>query len=183
MPDWWEKAKGLNPNLEDNNTLNAEGYTALEEYLNWMAEPNYQILPGVESKIDLNALFVGFDKNSAFYGYECPDGWNVMDNSDGTLSIEPDINADGLFTIPVFCGDGTTEYTMTRNINLFVSSSATAIESPADIENGASASYQIYSVDGVLLKNGKDFKSLPQGIYILKVTDGKKVKSYKVVNK
>lgn len=24
-----------------------------------------------------------------------------MDNSDGTLSIEPDINADGLFTIPV----------------------------------------------------------------------------------
>lgn len=41
---------------------------------------------------------------------------------------------------------------MTRNINLFVSSSATAIESPADIENGASASYQIYSVDGVLLK-------------------------------
>ncbi len=183
MPDWWEKAKGLNPNLEDNNTLNAEGYTALEEYLNWIAEPNYQILPGVESKIDLNALFVGFDKNSAFYGYECPDGWNVMDNSDGTLSIEPDINADGLFTIPVFCGDGTTEYTMTRNINLFVSSSATAIESPADIENGASASYQIYSVDGVLLKNGKDFKSLPQGIYILKVTDGKKVKSYKVVNK
>lgn len=44
---------------------------------------------------------------------------------------------------------------MTRNINLFVSSSATAIESPADIENGASASYQIYSVDGVLLKMEK----------------------------
>ena len=34
MPDEWEKANGLNAAVADQNTLNAEGYTALEVYLN-----------------------------------------------------------------------------------------------------------------------------------------------------
>lgn len=34
MPDDWEKANGLNPAEADNNLVNAEGYTALEAYLN-----------------------------------------------------------------------------------------------------------------------------------------------------
>ncbi|MCD7710424.1 MAG: pectinesterase family protein [Porphyromonadaceae bacterium] len=34
MPDDWETAHGLDPNVADQNTLNAEGYTALEVYLN-----------------------------------------------------------------------------------------------------------------------------------------------------
>jgi hypothetical protein len=40
MPDYWETATGLNPNLaSDRNLTNAStGYTRLEEYLNWLAE-------------------------------------------------------------------------------------------------------------------------------------------------
>jgi hypothetical protein len=35
MPDEWETANGLNPlNATDRNTLNAEGYTMLEVYMN-----------------------------------------------------------------------------------------------------------------------------------------------------
>lgn len=34
MPDEWEKANGLNPNVADNNYVNSEGYTALEAYIN-----------------------------------------------------------------------------------------------------------------------------------------------------
>lgn len=182
MPDWWEKAKGLNPDVADNNKLNAEGYTALEEYLNWLAEPNYQICPGVGSKIDLNGLFAGFDTNSIYYMYDSPDGWSVSDNSDGTLYVEPDVNANGLFSMSVSCGDGTTDYVMQRNINFYVSSDATAITNPADIDDTPSMCYQIYSVNGVLLKQGKDFTSLPRGVYILKSFNGKNIKSYKVVN-
>ena len=43
--------------------------------------------------------------------------------------------------------------------------------------------YQIYSVDGKLLKNGSDVSSMPKGVYILKAKNGRKVKSFKVVNK
>ena len=40
MPDYWELAMGLNPNLAtDRNLTNAlTGYTRLEEYLNWLAD-------------------------------------------------------------------------------------------------------------------------------------------------
>lgn len=34
MPDEWEKANGLNPNVADQNSVNDDGYTALEVYLN-----------------------------------------------------------------------------------------------------------------------------------------------------
>lgn len=37
MPDEWEKANGLNPEVADNNTLNSAGYTALEVYINSLA--------------------------------------------------------------------------------------------------------------------------------------------------
>lgn len=35
MPDQWELANGLNPNLPDQNTLHASGYTMLEVYLDY----------------------------------------------------------------------------------------------------------------------------------------------------
>jgi hypothetical protein len=40
MPDYWELALGLNPNLasDRNNTNALTGYTRLEEYLNWLAD-------------------------------------------------------------------------------------------------------------------------------------------------
>ncbi|NGO39314.1 hypothetical protein G4L39_07865 [Limisphaera ngatamarikiensis] len=38
MPDFWELALGLNPNdARDRNRVGPEGYTALEDYLNWRA--------------------------------------------------------------------------------------------------------------------------------------------------
>jgi pectate lyase len=41
MPDWWEIAHKLNPNdaADRNLDRDADGYTNLEEYLNWLAEP------------------------------------------------------------------------------------------------------------------------------------------------
>lgn len=37
MADEWETTCGLNPDVNDNNKLNADGYTALEVYLNSLA--------------------------------------------------------------------------------------------------------------------------------------------------
>lgn len=38
LPDYWETANGMNPNVANNNHLNADGYTDLEQYLNWLAD-------------------------------------------------------------------------------------------------------------------------------------------------
>ncbi len=42
MPDYWELAMGLNPNLasDRNDTDAITGYTRLEDYLNWLADPH-----------------------------------------------------------------------------------------------------------------------------------------------
>ena len=36
MPDFWELARGMNPLVANNNHTNSNGYTDLEEYLNWL---------------------------------------------------------------------------------------------------------------------------------------------------
>ena len=46
LPNWWETVKGSNPNsvqgdFTDANTGTGNGYTQLEDYLNWMAQPHY----------------------------------------------------------------------------------------------------------------------------------------------
>jgi hypothetical protein len=38
MPDYWELNLGKNPNVANNNNLNPDGYTDLENYLNWLAD-------------------------------------------------------------------------------------------------------------------------------------------------
>lgn len=40
IPDYFELAMGWNPAVANNNHLNPDGYTDLEWYLNWLAEPN-----------------------------------------------------------------------------------------------------------------------------------------------
>jgi hypothetical protein len=39
IPDQWKQAHGLSPNDPVANTLNAEGYTQLEVYLNSLVSP------------------------------------------------------------------------------------------------------------------------------------------------
>jgi autotransporter-associated beta strand protein len=42
MPDYWENGTGSNPNVANNNdpSPSGSGYTRLEDYLNWLAEPH-----------------------------------------------------------------------------------------------------------------------------------------------
>lgn len=72
MPDWWEILQGTNPRSpagdfsESNADADRDGYTNLEEYLNWMAAPHYDITVKGRTDIDLAALTLGFEKNPEF---------------------------------------------------------------------------------------------------------------------
>jgi hypothetical protein len=59
MADWWEKAMGID---DPNADANGDGYTNLEDYLNWMAEPH---VIG-EQKIDLRQFFAGYTNDPVF---------------------------------------------------------------------------------------------------------------------
>ncbi len=72
MPDEWEARHGLDPKVEDNNYTNAEGYTALEVYLNG--------LMGEEDMYD--TVFTGIGKVAA-----AQDPGIAYDRARGVLTV------------------------------------------------------------------------------------------------
>lgn len=189
MPDWWETAKGTDPNTADNNEYQDNfGYTNLEQYLNWMAEPNFIVTPGTSVTVDLKKMFAGYDKEPWFTDMSdgTPDGWDINVDPEGVLTVIASADAEPLATVKVGANDkeaSEDSQMMVRNFNFCATTMAAGIEGSVTLDNDQNTVYQIYSVDGLLLKNGKDMSSLPKGIYILKAISGDKVKSVKVVNK
>jgi len=63
MPDYWEKNLGLNPAVANNNHVNPDGYTDLENYLNWLANlhatgrVNQPLAPSLRSLTGNNTNF------------------------------------------------------------------------------------------------------------------------------
>ena len=186
MPNWWEEAKGTNPDVADNNEWQDPfGYTNLEQYLNWIAEPHYVVKPGETLSVDLTKLFAGYDKNPWFtIESDTPEGWDVTINDNQLVAI-PSANAAALATLKISANDDEAsgdDQKMTRNVNLCASTTATGITN-VTADNGEYTISEIYSVDGTLVQKGGSVSSLPKGVYVVKMTNGDKVKTKKVVNK
>jgi pectate lyase len=57
LPDYWEQAVGLNPLNQDNNgDVNGDGYTNLEDYLNWLAGPHAVCNRDAPAAVNLRTL-------------------------------------------------------------------------------------------------------------------------------
>ncbi len=124
LPDFWEKLIGTNPSSSSNNFTDSngdadkDGYTNLEDYLNWMAEPHYFVASGGTQTIDLAAMFKGYTKTTPTY--------SVSGIVNGTVSIS---GATASFKA-VSCGLASFKLTvkdaagatMTKTIGVFVDS-------------------------------------------------------------
>ena len=82
MPDYWELALGLNPNFApDRNTTNAiSGYTQLEDYLSWLADPH--AVCSRNGHVDVNLRTMSGSTTNLTY--------TVADGTNGTVSLLPD---------------------------------------------------------------------------------------------
>ena len=61
MPDWWEQCIGSNASVANqNDDPNGDGWTLLEDYLDFMAHPYLTLQPHAEGTIDLRQHFAGF---------------------------------------------------------------------------------------------------------------------------
>ena len=97
IPDWFEALTGTNPNIANNNEdRDGDYYTDLEEYLNWIAVPNY-IIEG-EKQITLKDFFAGYQSPS--YTITTPDGVTANE-AGGLLTVTPSASASKLFTVIV----------------------------------------------------------------------------------
>lgn len=72
LPDWWEKAHGLDPHSregdfsEANAYESANGYTELEQYLHWLSNPHFVVAKDEKQSIDLSPLFRGYTNKPVF---------------------------------------------------------------------------------------------------------------------
>jgi hypothetical protein len=92
MPDWWELAKGLNPmsapgDFSDSNAdPDGDGYSNLEDYLNWLAAPHIDGSRNANVDIDLTQFTRGFTNNSRTYAVFNPTNGMVSLLGDGSTA-------------------------------------------------------------------------------------------------
>ena len=181
MPDWWEEVKGVSDGNADEN---ADGYTNLEEYLNWLAEPHFTLKQGESVTIDMKKYFAGYTNNPQFEYEAKGDAMSKMSYNTGTSDSEY------IFTANEDCGKSLVDYTIkvsdddnistyTRTFHFYLTDgSATGIQ---NIQTSTAAdSYEVYNAAGIKVREGKNLDSLPSGVYIIKaLKDGKVISSKK----
>ncbi|MCR5697516.1 MAG: fibronectin type III domain-containing protein [Marinilabiliaceae bacterium] len=193
MPDWWEAIVGSNAAQADNNNdPDGDGYTLLEDYLNWLAQPHYAIAAGETAIIDLKQLFAGYDNQPSFSIVSADEALNAnIDNT--SLSLTPEQMAlDKLFTISVVATDADNVSTLSREINFYVTSTPdetyseaiainndndetddnndTGNDTPTAVDNivlDGNAQYEVYTLGGVYVGRVSQIDNLVKGLYIL----------------
>ncbi|WP_229239678.1 T9SS C-terminal target domain-containing protein [Echinicola soli] len=122
LPDWWEKARGLNPDSENgdfsdaNQDKDRNGFTQLDDYLDWMSRPHYFLGKGDALNLDLKVLFRGFEEGLRFSleGRSKDRPFSIQDDHLKFTAAET-----GLAAVKVNVEDKE-GHTMTRWVNVFV---------------------------------------------------------------
>ena len=103
LPDWWELAKGLNPNSapgdfsDSNGDPDGDGYSNLEDYLNWLAAPHVDGTRNTNVDVDLTQYTRGFTNVSPTYVVSSPANGSVSLLSGGRIArFTPTANFYGL---------------------------------------------------------------------------------------
>lgn len=120
MPDYWESSiAGLNPNVADNNgDINANGYTNLEDYLNWLGGSHANVQKNSPAKIDLRVFNSGFNTGAAYTVLSATHGTAVMEADGYTVCFTPEPDYIGLAELTYSVNDGSS---ITDTVTLLVS--------------------------------------------------------------
>ena len=120
MPDWYENAIGSNPSVANqNDDPNGDGWTLLEDYLDFMAHPYVLIAANGSGSIDLKPHFAGFygqNGHSVTPTYsldEALEGGIIATSIDGSTlhvqALKPDTYS--INNVNVTVSDGQTSFT------------------------------------------------------------------------
>lgn len=178
MPDWYERICGSDPGVADNNSdPDNDGWTLLEDYLEFMANPYIVLKSGENGSMNLTEHFKGFTKTPVF-AIEIVDGGDCLKASvDGnTLNITTsEANGMAVMKATVTDGDGTV---YSRRISVAVTDGTTGIsQATDDFDNADIVRREFFTVDGksvVTMKKGE--------VYIMKATTSEgEVKTFKVI--
>ena len=173
MPDWWEQCINSNPGVANHNEdPDGDGWTLLDDYLDFMAHPYIMIEPNGSGNIDLRPYFAGFfgqNGNSVTPTFslseESATGLYAPQISGTTLTVKatkPDTQSIGRLDVTV--NDG--ETTFVQRFGVAVTSGTTAIRTLSQERMEAPDASDIYDL------SGRRIEHPVKGIYI---QGGKKI--------
>ena len=127
LPDWWENHHSLNADSPSGDFSDAnadpdgDGYTCLDEYLNWMALPH--IFTPLDSVLVINIpeLFRGYE-NSPVYSVLTAEKGVATLHADTLVHYIPEGEGQGSLSLKV---EDTAGDTMVRTIGIFIGSPST----------------------------------------------------------
>ena len=133
MPDWWEEMTGSDANAANqNDDPDGDGWTLLEDYLEFMAHPYVIVEAGETGEIDAKPHFAGFYGQNGNYDKVTPSYTVNTTNGLFTASVEGSKvkavagQTAGYGYISVTVNDGETTYT--QRFGVAVTGGATGIQ-------------------------------------------------------
>ena len=166
IADWYEAATGK---TDANADPDGDGYTNLEDYLNYMATPNTAVDAGQTASFDLTQYFAGL--SGATYSVA---GKGTVDGS--TLKVTPASTDTGILQSKVTATKG--DVSVTREFNVYINGTQTGIQ---NVQTTAHVEYyELYNSAGILVEQGQaggasvnqlNLHHVTPGVYILKIKD------------
>ena len=173
MPDWWEKITSSDPMTADNNDdPDHDGYTLLEDYLEFMSHPYLMIQPNTSGVIDLKPHFAGFYGQNGktvtpTYSVDLLPNGVYTASINGSLltvsAIQP--NASGIYDVDVTVNDGETTFTQKFGIAITVDA-ATAISPIWSEDNIQVKKREFFTLDGKKVTTLRAHET-----YVMRITD------------
>ena len=156
MPDWWETCIGSNPSqANQNDDPDGDGWTLLEDYLDFMAHPYIIINPNGQGTIDLRQHFAGFfgqNGKAVEPRFTCDtqtdNGVSVSINGSTMTVTVADFTSPTILSYPITVNDG--ETTFTQRFGVAVSSGTTGIHEITTTQH-PSPNTQLYNLHGLRL--------------------------------
>ncbi|MEN0052849.1 MAG: T9SS C-terminal target domain-containing protein [Mucilaginibacter sp.] len=121
LPDWWEKLHGLNIHsasgdyADANADADKDGFTNLDNYLNWLSSTHYYTHANKPVSVDLKTLSRGYDKSPVYKITDAINGMATIDKN-GMAQFNPTKPGMASFKFTVTDKAGSS---FTRTVNIF----------------------------------------------------------------
>jgi len=121
LPNWWENALSLNENSkagdfsDANQDTDKDGFTQLDTYLDWMAQPHYFVNSGDKKVLNATDFFKGYENKPVYTFSDLKNGKVVLQGKEIQFTAIEKGLASFILTVKDADGDS-----MNRTINFFV---------------------------------------------------------------
>jgi len=169
MPNWWEKTIGSDPNTANNNDdPDHDGWTLLEDYLDFMAHPYIMLQPDASGTLDVKPYFAGF------YGQNgkavtptytvAPQGTLLTASVNSSVVTVNAAQQSGVGTILVTVNDG--ETTFTQRFGVAITTDATSAIRPQTSDANPIVRREFFTLDGRQVSQMQSHET-----YVMRTTD------------